>query len=256
MYGDRNRPLSGSGFGDEYAASVTLHGVSDRGTAPAQTSSSRAGKTRTRRRLSVDERREELLNAALELFSHRRAADVSIDDVAAAAGASRALVYHYFGSKEELYIAALRTAARRLDLLLQPPAEGKPLDRLAIVLSRYFDFVEDHADGFAALLRNGPGAREGDIGQIVDHVRNLLINRLLEGLGVAEPWPVLRITLRSWIASVETAGLDWLDYRDMPRPQLEKLLVSQMVALLGAGAEHDPETAETLTALAREQGEG
>jgi len=213
----------------------------------------RGGKTRSRRRLSVDERREELLNAALELFGHRRAADVSIDDVAAAAGASRALVYHYFGSKEELYVAALRTAANRMDVLLEPPAEGKPLDRLSIVLSRYFDFVEEHADGFAALLRSGPGAREGEIGRIVDHVRSLLINRLLDGLGVSEPWPVLRVTLRSWIASVETAGLDWLEYRDMPRPQLEELLVAQMVALLSAGAEHDPKTAETLTELARVQ---
>lgn len=216
----------------------------------------RPGKTRTRRRLSVDERREELLNAALELFGHRRAADVSIDDVAAAAGASRALVYHYFGSKEELYLAALRTAARRLDRLLQPPTEGKPLERLAIVLSRYFDFVEEHADGYAALLRSGPGAREGEIGRIVDHVRSLLVNRLLEGLGVTEPRPVLRVTLRSWIASVETAGLDWLEYRDMPRPDLEKLLVSQMIALLGAGAEHDSQTANALTEVAREQSDG
>lgn len=238
-------------------ASVTLQHVTDRGTASARASGAGAGhKTRTRRRLSVDERREELLNAALELFGHRRTANVSIDDVAAAAGASRALVYHYFGSKEELYVAALRTAAHRLDRLLEPPTEGKPLERLSIVLSRYFDFVEEHADGFAALLRNGPGAREGEIGQIVDHVRNLLIHRLLEGLGVAEPWPVLRITLRSWIASVETAGLDWLEHRDLPRPQLEKLLVSQMVALLGAGAEHDARTTETLAEIVHAQGEG
>jgi AcrR family transcriptional regulator len=210
---------------------------------------------RTRRRLSVGERREELLNAALELFSHRRAADVSIDDVAAAAGASRALVYHYFGSKEELYIAALRSAARQLDLLLQPPTEGRPLDRLAIALSSYFDFVEEHAAGFSALLRNGPGAREGEIGRIVDDVRHVLIDRLLEAFGVTDPGPVLRITLRSWIASVETAGLDWLEHRDLPRARLERLLVSQMVALLGAGAEHDPATAATLAELAREQGE-
>lgn len=234
--------------------------MSDRGTAPAQESAARperphATKTRTRRRLSVDKRREELLKAALELFSHRRAADVSIDDVAAAAGASRALVYHYFGSKEELYIAALRTAARQLDQLLEPPEEGRPLDRLSITLSRYFDFVEEHADGFSTLLRNGPGAREGEIGEIVDNVRHMLINRLLEGLGVTEPGPVLRTTLRSWIASVETAGLDWLEHRDLPRDKLERLLVSQMVALLGAGAEHDTATAATLAELALEQGE-
>lgn len=228
--------------------------MTDRDTASAQESEAGAGKPRTRRRLSVDERREELLNAALELFSHRRAADVSIDDVAAAAGASRALVYHYFGSKEELYIAALRTAARQLDELLEPPTEGKPLDRLSVGLSRYFDFVEEHAAGFSALLRNGPGACEGEIGGIVDNVRNLLINRLLDEMGAPEPGPMMRITLRSWIASVETAGLDWLEQRDLPRSQLERLLISQMVALLGAAAEHDPATAETLAELARQQG--
>ena len=229
--------------------------MSDRGTASSAEPAERTAKPRTRRRLSVDERREELLNAALELFSHRRAADVSIDDVAAAAGASRALVYHYFGSKEELYIAALRSAARQLDRLLDPPTEGRPLDRLAIALSRYFDFVESHADGFATLLRNGPGAREGEIGRIVDDVRHVLIDRILEGLGVTDPRPVLRVTLRSWIASVETAGLDWLEHRDLPRAQLERILVRQMVALLQAGAEHDRATALTLAHLAHEQGD-
>src|SRR5436305_732256 len=61
---------------------------------------------RGRRRLSVAERRDELIAAALDLFSHRSPEDVSIDDVAEAAGASRALVYHYFGGKQELYVAA------------------------------------------------------------------------------------------------------------------------------------------------------
>jgi len=199
----------------------------------------------------VDARREELLTAALELFSHHRAADVSIDDVAAAAGASRALVYHYFGSKQELYVAALRTAAEQLDGLLRPPAEGRPLDRLSIAMSRYFDFVEDHAAGFAALLRDGPGARGSQIGQIVDRVRGLLLARILEAFGVTEPGPVLRITLRSWIASVETAGLDWLDRRDLPRGELERLLVAQLVALLHVAAEHDPATATVLASLER-----
>ncbi|MGH3344990.1 MAG: TetR/AcrR family transcriptional regulator, partial [Carbonactinosporaceae bacterium] len=65
---------------------------------------------RTRRRLSVDRRREEIIACALELFSHHPAEHVSIDDVAEAAGASRALVYRYFGSKPDLYVAALRSA--------------------------------------------------------------------------------------------------------------------------------------------------
>src|SRR5262249_52259078 len=67
-----------------------------------------------RRRLSVDRRRDELIEAALDLLSQRGPEEVSVDDVAQAAGASRALVYHYFGTKQELYAAALSKAAAEL----------------------------------------------------------------------------------------------------------------------------------------------
>ncbi|MEU7986579.1 TetR/AcrR family transcriptional regulator [Streptosporangium canum] len=205
-----------------------------------------------RRRLSVDRRREELMAAALELFSTRDAEDVSIDDVASAAGASRALVYHYFGGKQELYVAALKSAAAQLEARLRPPEGGRPLDDLAGGLRRYFDFVEEHAAGFAALLKGGPANRSGEIGEIVDSVRHRLFRLIMKQMRVDEPGPALRITLRSWIASVETAGLDWLEHRDIERPALERMLVDQMVALLGVAAAHDPQVEQLLEGLVRE----
>src|SRR5581483_577547 len=141
---------------------------------------------RGRRRLSVAERRDELIAAALELFSHRSPEDVSIDDVAEAAGASRALVYHYFGGKQELYLAALRGAADQLSDLLEPPTTGKPLERLQLSLSRYFDFVEDHAPGYVALLRGGLASRSGEVGEIIDKIRALLLDRILQSLEITE----------------------------------------------------------------------
>ncbi|MGN9843871.1 TetR/AcrR family transcriptional regulator [Nonomuraea sp. H19] len=193
-----------------------------------------------RRRLSVDRRREELMAAALELFSTRDAEDVSIDDVASAAGASRALVYHYFGGKQELYVAALKSAAEQLESRLRRPQEGgTPIEELASGLRRYFDFVEEHAAGFAALLRGGPANRTGEVGEIVDGVRQRLFRLVQKQMGVPEPSPVLRMTLRSWIATVETAGLDWLEHRDIERAALERMLVDHMVALLGVAAAYD-----------------
>jgi AcrR family transcriptional regulator len=208
---------------------------------------------RHRRRLSVDERRDELIAAALELFSSKPPETVSIDEVAAAAGASRALVYHYFGGKHELYVAALKSAAGQLSNLLEPPTEGRPLDRLAISLHRYFDFVEDHAPGFVALLRGGPADRSGEVGEIVDRIRQLLLTRIVHAMGVAEPGPVVRLTLRSWLASVETAGLDWLERRDLPREQLEKLLVDQLVVLMHVAGRYDPRAAALFGQLAGEE---
>ncbi|MEU7855339.1 MULTISPECIES: TetR/AcrR family transcriptional regulator [Nonomuraea] len=191
--------------------------------------------------------------AALELFSTRDAEDVSIDDVASAAGASRALVYHYFGGKQELYVAALKSAAEQLESRLRPQGGGRPLDELASGLRRYFDFVEEHAAGFAALLRGGPANRAGEIGEIVDGVRQRLFRLIQRQMRVERPSPVLRTTLRSWIASVETAGLDWLEHRDIERATLEKMLVDHMVALLRVAAGYDAEVDGLLDLLTREQ---
>ncbi|NUW32307.1 TetR/AcrR family transcriptional regulator [Nonomuraea sp. SMC257] len=202
-----------------------------------------------RRRLTVDRRREELIAAALELFGGRDVEHVSIDDVAARAGASRALVYHYFGGKQELYVAALRSAAERLESRLVPQGDGRPLEDLATGLASYFDFVEQHAAGYAALLRGGPAGRADEVGEIVDGVRRRLFLLVQRQMRVTEPSPVLRATLRSWIASVETAGLDWLEHRDMGRAELERLLVEHMTALLGVAARHDGEAARLLHAL-------
>ncbi|MFC7102644.1 hypothetical protein ACFQQB_20655 [Nonomuraea rubra] len=124
------------------------------------------------------------------------------------------------------------------------------MEELASGLERYFDFVEEHAAGFAALLRGGPANRTGEVGEIVDGVRRRLFRLIQKQMGVEEPSPVLRTTLRSWIASVETAGLDWLEHRDLERPMLEKMLVEHMAALLGVAAAHDGDVARLLERLA------
>lgn len=206
------------------------------------------GKRAHRRRLPVAERRDEMIDAALELFSTRPPDAVSMDDVAARAAASRALVYHYFSSKRELYIAALRRAADQLGALLDPPAAGGPLQRMAVALTRYFDYVEDHAAGYITLMRGQPGTAgpdlvPGEAGEIVDSVRQLVLDRILEALGVSTPGAVLRVTLRSWLSGAETAGLDWLERRDMPRATLEAMLIAQMVALLDVAGRYDPDVA-------------
>ncbi|RFS82132.1 TetR/AcrR family transcriptional regulator [Actinomadura spongiicola] len=207
---------------------------------------------RGRRRLSVDQRRDELIATALELFGTRSPEDVSIDDVAATARASRALVYHYFGGTHELYLAALGSAAKRLSALLEAATDGEPLERSRVSPRRYFDFVESHAAGYTALSRGGPADRSSEVGEIIDGIRQLLPDRILRSLDVATPRPILRVTLRAWMAAVETAGLEWLEHRDVPRPQLEGLLIDQLVAMFHAAGRHDPDTGELFDRFVQE----
>ncbi|MFI7336465.1 TetR/AcrR family transcriptional regulator [Streptomyces sp. NPDC050085] len=65
----------------------------------------------TRVRLSVAERREELLRAAIEQIEARGVAAVRIADVASALGVSNALVLYHFSTKEQLVSAAFTYAA-------------------------------------------------------------------------------------------------------------------------------------------------
>ncbi|MCD9142038.1 TetR/AcrR family transcriptional regulator [Streptomyces albireticuli] len=210
-----------------------------------------------RRRMGVEQRREQLIAVALDLFGHRRPDDVSIDEIAAAAGISRPLVYHYFPGKQSLYEAALRRAAEELAGLFDEPREGPLGERLLRVMSRFFDFVEAHGTGFAALMRGGPVAGSGQACAVVDGVRRAAYEEMLSHLAVRSPAPRLELAVRSWIALAETTALLWLDGRRIPREELELQLVHAFAALTGVSAAYDEGMASTLRrSLAEEPADG
>ncbi|GHA73731.1 TetR/AcrR family transcriptional regulator [Streptomyces termitum] len=211
------------------------------------------------RRLSVEERRGQLLEAALGLFAHRAPEDVSLDDVAEAAGVSRPLVYRYFpGGKQQLYEAALRSSADALNRCFHEPAEGPPTERLGRVLDRYLAFVDGHDAGFSALLRGGSVVETSRTTAIVDEVRREAAGQILHHLGAERPGPRLAMLVRTWIAAVEAASLLWLDEeKRLPAAELRDWLVDHLVGVLVVSAAGDPETAGTVRGLlARERPDG
>ncbi|WP_367320847.1 TetR/AcrR family transcriptional regulator [Streptomyces sp. HUAS ZL42] len=197
------------------------------------------------RRLSVEERRSQLLDAALSLFAHRAPEDVSLDDVAEAAGVSRPLVYRYFpGGKQQLYEAALRSAADELQQCFDEPCEGPLLPRLSRALDRYLAFVDEHDAGFSALLQGGSVVETSRTTAIVDGVRRAAAEHILSHLQVTRPGLRLRMTVRMWITAVEAASLIWLDEgKQPPADELRDWLVEQFVAVLSVTAGRDPQTA-------------
>ncbi|MEU4267261.1 TetR/AcrR family transcriptional regulator [Streptomyces sp. NPDC026092] len=211
------------------------------------------------RRLSVEERRGQLLAAALTLFAHRAPDEVSLDDVAEAAGVSRPLVYRYFpGGKQQLYEAALRSSADALERCFAEPPSGPPTERLGRVLDRYLAFVDGHDAGFSALLQGGSVAETSRTTAIVDEVRRAAAEQILVHLGVDQPGPRMRMMVRTWIAAVEAASLIWLDEEKRPSArELRDWLVDHLVALLAATAATDEETASVVKKLlAQERPDG
>jgi AcrR family transcriptional regulator len=213
--------------------------------------------TGVRRRLGVEERRQQLIGVALELFSRRSPDEVSIDEIASAAGISRPLVYHYFPGKLSLYEAALKRASEDLAGRFTEPHEGPLGARLLRVMGRFFDFVDDHGPGFAALMRGGPAVGSSTTNALVDSVRQAAYEQVLSHLGVGEPPARLELVIRSWISLAESTALIWLDGRRIPREELETQLVQDLGALLAVSAAHDAEMAALLRPLlAQEPGDG
>ncbi|MEU6921638.1 MULTISPECIES: TetR/AcrR family transcriptional regulator [unclassified Streptomyces] len=209
--------------------------------------------TRAYRRLGVEERRAQLLGAALTLFAHRAPDEVSLDEVATVAGVSRPLVYRYFpGGRQQLYEAALRSAAEQLILCFDEPPVGPPTERVTRVLDRYLAFVDEHDTGFSALLRGGCVVETSRTSAIVDEVRRAAAEQILLHLGRdgEAPGPRLRMMVRTWIAAVEAASLIWLDEGKRPAAaELRDWLVDQLIVLLAATAATDVETASAVAAL-------
>lgn len=204
------------------------------------------------RRLSVEERRTQLLEAALTLFAHRAPEEVNLDDVAEAAGVSRPLVYRYFpGGKQQLYEAALRSAAEELQNCFDEPREGPLLTRLSRALDRYLAFVDQHDAGFSALLQGGSVVETSRTTAIVDGVRRAAAEHILSHLRVSDPGLRLRMTVRMWITAVEAASLIWLDEgKQPPVEELRDWLVEQFVAVLSVTARRDPQAEALVKALA------
>ncbi|MFF7471716.1 TetR family transcriptional regulator [Streptomyces sp. NPDC008092] len=200
-----------------------------------------------RRRMGVEERRQQLIGVALELFSRRSPDEVSIDEIASAAGISRPLVYHYFPGKLSLYEAALKRASEDLAGRFIEPQEGPLGARLLRVMRRFFDFVDEHGPGFAALMRGGPAVGSSATNALIDSVRQAAYEQILSHLDVAEAPARLELVIRSWISLAESTALIWLDGRRIPRAELEIQLVHDFAALTAVSAAYD----EEMTALVK-----
>lgn len=186
-----------------------------------------------RARLDVDARREQLLHLGLDLFGSRNYDDISIDDIAAAAGVSRSLLYHYFRNKRGFYVEIIRHAARTLHERILPDPELPPRERLRQGLEAYLDYVARFAHAYATLLRSGVGF-DPEVSAIVEGTRHAIIADILVGLEVLEQDGLVRLAVRGWLGMVEFACLEWLERRDVGRHALIKLLIDSLEAALSS----------------------
>jgi AcrR family transcriptional regulator len=173
---------------------------------------------RPRTRLDPEVRREQIVEAAEQVFQGRDPADVAFEEIAEAAGVSRALVYNYFGDKGGLiaavYLRSLRRLDEELDRAVDPDAPDG--ERLHSVVRCYLRFANENSAAWRLIGSTATMERPE-----VLSARNDRFAKLARNWGdTAEA----RVAARAVIGFLESATLDWLEYRDLDVDRLADLL--------------------------------
>jgi AcrR family transcriptional regulator len=117
-------------------------------------------------RLPRDERRAQLLAAALEVFTAAGYHSAAMDEIADRAGVSKPVLYQHFPSKLDLYLAVLDTHIDSLVFAIQRAIQSTPDNaiRVQATIGAYFDFIEAEGEAFRLLFESDmnvePAVRE------------------------------------------------------------------------------------------------
>src|SRR5882757_3900355 len=167
------------------------------------------------------EREQQMLAAAHALFAQRGYAAVAMDDVAAAVGVTKPLLYNYWGNKERLFLACMERSADALfDAVLNAVrAEQSPGAAARAGMRAFFAFVEADRGAWRIVFDETlPG--EGVIAQRVASERERITTLVADAvLGAAE-------ALARW----------WLRTEALPAPHAAELLIETLVPGLQARA--------------------
>lgn len=164
----------------------------------------------TRRRLGPQQRREQLLDVGAAMFAEMPYEDVFVEDLAARAGVSRALLYHYFPSKRDLYVTIFTRASSRLLARANPDPHLPLADQLATGLEAHIQYFADHPFEAIAMSR-GTLSDDPTIQAILTGELNVIGQRLVDKL-VAEGRrrDVTEIAVEGWVAFVRAACVKWV----------------------------------------------
>ena len=130
------------------------------------------------------ERRAQLLSVARRVFGRTGFHAASMDTVAKEAGVTKPILYDHFPSKKDLYVALLdgdlENLQQRVAEALDSPIGNR--ERIRAGFQAYFDFVDDHAEGFQLLMQETVGS-DRDFRDRVRRVRDGFLDAITNLIG-------------------------------------------------------------------------
>ncbi|MBF9131330.1 TetR/AcrR family transcriptional regulator [Plantactinospora sp. S1510] len=193
------------------------------------------------KRLPRAVREQQMLDAAVKVFSRRGFHAASMDEIADEAGISKPMVYAYLGSKEELFTACLhREGTRLMEAIVGAVVPDLPFDeRLWRGLRAFFRFVGAHRDGWAVLYRQARGERPfaGELAAMRSRIIEVVAGMLDRGLAAQghEVRAAERDVMAYALVGASESAADWL--ADHPDADPDRMATRMMnFAWTGAGS--------------------
>jgi len=222
---DRNRPH------DEDLAS-------DQVEAPSPVSDAAPTPSAKRLRLQRERRIERILSASQRLFSTQAYDAIAIEDLAAAAGMSKGLLYHYFKSKRDLYVATVAHVLTQMAHFTDLSPD------LHAGLSQMLSLFEQ-SPGLATLVLRGGIGVDRDVDRLLAAYRQQQLQRLAGGLGslgdIADTstdapgsQALVVLGLRGWLGLLDEVCLHWVQQPDVTREQVVRFLEQSLQAIAAA----------------------
>lgn len=202
--------------------------------------SSTAAPTReqTRRRLPAAQRRALILEAALRTFAAHGYDRAAMDEIAAGAGISKAVVYDHVASKRQLYTLLLESIRQDLERTVVEAIRVEANGVHAAVEAVYC-YVEEHPDASRLLLLELQGANETPLGrELEERIAGGLAHAFAADPGLLrdEPERGRRLLMLAELLKSAVLGLVGWSFRNPGTPRAD--LVEQTLAVVGPALEH------------------
>jgi AcrR family transcriptional regulator len=185
------------------------------------------------RRLQPQQRREHLLDTGAALFADKPYEDVLMEDIAARAGVSRALLYHYYPNKRDLYVAIFKRASTRFLARVSPDPQLPLAEQLAAGLEAHIQSFVDHPFE-AVTINRGALSDDPAVQAIIAEELNVVGQRLINQL-VAQGCPrdATEIAVEGWLAFVRAACVKWVQSQNISRSDLTEMCLRAFDCVLG-----------------------
>lgn len=186
-------------------------------------------------RLSAEDRKKQLVKIGLMMLRDQPIHELSIDAIAAEAGISRGLLFHYFPSKRDYYLAVIAAAGRRLLRVTKPDERLAPEQQLREMLVQFVAFIARRRTAYISFVRGAAGGDDYAV-EVYDETRAGLTKRVLTYLGTPEvaDEPASREYLRvhAWLSYTEDLAIEWSGLPEKDRPYTADTLIDHAIESL------------------------